>query len=203
MMDTRSSLLRRVRDPADVEGWSEFVALYEPLLQAYVRKQGLSGPDVDDVVQDVLARLLRVLADFDLKRERGRFRTWLWRLTRNILADRARRRQRQARAEGARAEPEAREPSEDEEPEADWCVLHRRRVLEFAKARVRARSHARTWTCFEEYVLRGRPCAEVAAELGVTTNVVAVNSSRVLARLRDYCRTYLEGLADGDDLLPG
>jgi RNA polymerase sigma-70 factor (ECF subfamily) len=203
MMETRSSLLRRVRDPADADGWREFVALYQPLLQAYVRKQGLIGPDADDVVQDVLARLLRALPEFDLNRERGRFRTWLWRLTRNILADRARRRQRRARAEAVRAEPEALDPPEDEEPEADWRMLHRRRVLEFAKDQVRARSQPRTWTCFEEYVLRGRPCAEVAAELGVTPNVVAVSSSRILARLRDYCRHYLEGLADGDDLLPG
>jgi RNA polymerase sigma-70 factor (ECF subfamily) len=203
MMQTRSSLLRRLRDPADADGWRQFVALYQPLLQAYVRHRGLSGPEAEDVVQDVLARLLRTLPEFELNRRRGRFRTWLWRLTHNILADRARRRRRQARAEAARAEPEAREPSEGEEPEADWRALHRRHVLEFAKARVRARCRPRTWACFEGYVLRGRPAAEVAAELGVTPNVVAVNSSRVLTRLRDYCRHDLEGLADGDDLLPG
>jgi RNA polymerase sigma-70 factor (ECF subfamily) len=203
MMETRSSLLRRVRDPADADGWRQFVALYQPLLLAYVRRRGLSGSDAEDVVQDVLARLLRALPEFDLNRERGRFRTWLWRLTHNLLIDRARHRQRHVWAERARAEPEALELPADEEPDADWRVLHRRRVLEFAKDQVRARSQPRTWACFEEYVLRGRPCAEVAAELGVTPNVVAVNSSRVLARLRDYCRHELEGLADGDDFLPG
>jgi RNA polymerase sigma-70 factor (ECF subfamily) len=204
MMKTRSSLLRRVRDPADADGWRQFVALYQPLLQAYVRRRGVSGPDADDVVQDVLARLLRALPEFELDRERGRFRTWLWRLTHNILADRARRRHRRDRAERARAEPEVLGPlPEDEEPDADWRALHRRRVLEFARDQVRARCRPRTWACFEGYVLRGRPAAEVAAELGVTSNVVAVNSSRVLARLRDYCRDDLEGLADGSDLLPG
>jgi hypothetical protein len=52
-------------------------------------------------------------------------------------------------------------------------------------------------------VLRGRPSADVAAALGVSANAVDVNASRVLARLRSYCRTYLEGLTDGDDHLPG
>jgi RNA polymerase sigma-70 factor (ECF subfamily) len=203
MMKTRSSLLRRVRDPADADGWRQFVALYQPLLRAYVRRQGWSGPDAEDIVQDVLARLLRALPEFELNRRRGRFRTWLWRLTRNLLIDRARRQHHRARAERARAEPEALKPAEDEEPDAEWGTLHRRRVLEFAKDQVRARSRPRTWACFEEYVLRGRPCAEVAAELGVTPNVVAVNSSRILARLRDYCRYDLEGLADGYDFLPG
>jgi RNA polymerase sigma-70 factor (ECF subfamily) len=203
MMKTRSSLLRRLRNPADIEGWREFVALYQPLLLAYVRRQGWSGPDADDVVQDVLARLVHALPEFELKRQRGRFRTWLWRLTRNLLIDRARREHHRVLAERATAEPQAMEPAEREEPDADWQALHRRRVLEFAKAQVRARCRHQTWACFEGYVLRGQPCADVAAELGVTPNVVAVNSSRVLARLRDYCRDYLEGLADGDDLLPG
>ena len=40
MNPTRSTLLMRVRDPADAEAWGEFVALYEPLLRAYVRGRG-------------------------------------------------------------------------------------------------------------------------------------------------------------------
>ena len=51
------------------------------------------------------------------------------------------------------------------------------------KAQVRAQYRPRTWACFEQHVLRGRPGAEVAAELGLTANTVTVNASRVLARL--------------------
>ena len=76
-------------------------------------------------------------------------------------------------------------------------------MLGYALAQVRARSRPSTWACFEGHVLHGRTAAEVAAELGVSPNVVAVNSSRVLARLRSYCRDYLEDLADGDEPLPG
>ena len=35
MADTQTTLLRRVRDPADADAWRQFVALYRPLLRAY------------------------------------------------------------------------------------------------------------------------------------------------------------------------
>jgi RNA polymerase sigma-70 factor (ECF subfamily) len=205
MTETSTTLLRRVRDPADADAWREFVALYHPLLRAYALKKGLAGPDADDLVQEVLARLVKALPGFELDQRRARFRTWLWKVTSNALADGARRRSRRDRAERARAAAAGAAPPQagDGEPEADWVAMHRRRVLELAKARARARSHPRTWACFEGHVLWGRPSREVAAELGVSVNAVDVNSSRVLARLRNYCHDYLEELADGDDHLPG
>ncbi|MFI5455261.1 MAG: RNA polymerase sigma factor [Isosphaerales bacterium] len=59
MDQTRSTLLVRIRDPADTKAWGEFVALYQPLLTAYVRQRGLGEEDVRDVVQDVFARLVK------------------------------------------------------------------------------------------------------------------------------------------------
>ena len=53
---TRSTLLMRVRDPADAEAWGAFAALYEPLLTAYLQHQGLGPEDTGDVVQEVFAR---------------------------------------------------------------------------------------------------------------------------------------------------
>ena len=55
---TRSTLLMRARDPADAEARGEFVALYEPLLTAYLQHQGLGPDDTRDVVQAVSARLV-------------------------------------------------------------------------------------------------------------------------------------------------
>ncbi len=48
MDQTRSTLLVRIRDPADTKAWGEFVALYQPLLTAYVRKRGLVEEDARD-----------------------------------------------------------------------------------------------------------------------------------------------------------
>lgn len=197
MTDTRSSLLRRLRDPSDGDSWREFVSLYEPLLLSYVRSRGLCEDDARDVVQDILTDLLRALPHFELDHGRGRFRTWLWQVTRNALADRARRLQRRSQAEAEwrqRLDPDL---LAGEVPESEWLTAYRQRVLDFVLTRVRVQTQPRTWSCFEEHLLRNRPSAAVAAELGLTTNSVYVNASRVLARVREHCAEYLEELGDG------
>jgi RNA polymerase sigma-70 factor (ECF subfamily) len=194
----------RIRDPADAKAWGEFVALYEPLLMAYVRHRGLSEEDARDVVQEVFARLVKTLPDFELDRHRGRFRTWLWQVCQSALVDWARRRRRQARAEDAwlqrLSEPR---PAGERDSDLDWERLHRRRILSFALEKVRARSRPTSWACFERHLLHSRPSAEIAGELGLTANAVDINCSRILDRVRKFCAEHLEGLADGLDALPG
>src|SRR4051812_17885583 len=73
MTETRTSLLRRVRNPADSASWAEFVGLYEPLLMAYVRQRGLDEHDARDVVQSIFITLLRKMPGFELDKSRGRF----------------------------------------------------------------------------------------------------------------------------------
>jgi RNA polymerase sigma factor (sigma-70 family) len=201
---TRSTLLMGVRNPADARAWGEFVALYEPLLTAYIRKRGLGAEDTRDVVQEVFARLVKALPEFELDRQRGRFRTWLWQICQSALADWARQRRRQARAEDAWLDRLS-EPWTASEAESDdgWAGLHRRRILSFALETVRARSQPKTWACFERHLLERRPSAEVADELGLTVTAVNVNGSRILARVRKLCVEHLEGLADGLEPLPG
>src|SRR5262249_50946368 len=164
MAQTGSTLLMGVRDPADAEAWGEFVALYEPLLTAYLQHQGLGPEDTRDVVQDVFARLVKSLPDFELERGRGRFRNWLWRVCRNTLVDWARRRRRRARAGAAWWGRRSESPAESQDDlDSRWETLHRHRVLAFALERVRARTRPTTWACFERHLLHGRPSAEVAA----------------------------------------
>jgi RNA polymerase sigma-70 factor (ECF subfamily) len=200
---TRSTLLMGVRNPADARAWGEFVNLYEPLLTAYIRKRGLREEDARDVVQEVFARLVKALPGFELDRQRGRFRTWLWQICQSALGDWARHRQRQARAEDAwldrLSEPR---PASDADSYGDWAGMHRRRILTFALETVRARSQPKTWACFERHLLQRRPSTDVATELGLKVTAVNVNSSRILERVRKLCVEHLEGLADGLEPLP-
>ena len=193
MTDTRTSLLRRVREPADQASWGEFVALYQPLLLSYVRKHGVGEHDARDVVQGIFIALLRKLPKFELNRSKGRFRTWLWRVAHNAVIDHARAGQRVERAENAvrghRTEEAAREDD-------DWVTMHHKRILAFALERVQDDTAAKSWACFEGHLLRGRPCAAVGAELGLPANTVCVNAARVLKRVRTQCAAYREDLGD-------
>jgi RNA polymerase sigma-70 factor (ECF subfamily) len=193
MVETRVSLIERVRDREDPAAWNEFFDVYRPLLTAYVRKRGVSEHDAADVVQDVFARLVRNLADFEFDPERGRFRTWLWRVTHNALTDWARRRATRDRAE--RVWVDQFQPADDGASEDDWNALYRRRILEVVLERVRATTQPATWECFAGRILADRPAAEIAAETGVSVNAVYVNASRVLARVREECEAFHEPLS--------
>jgi RNA polymerase sigma-70 factor (ECF subfamily) len=191
-METRASLIQRVRENTDNSAWGEFFSVYQPLLYAYVRQRGVSGPDADDVVQEVFAKLTQALSHFEFDAERGRFRTWLWRVTHNALADWARRRNARHRAERDWADEYR--PPEEQHSSVEWDQLYRRRILETVLERVRLSAQTATWACFQGRILEDRPAAEIAAETGLSVNAVYVNASRLLARVREECAALEEPL---------
>jgi RNA polymerase sigma-70 factor (ECF subfamily) len=193
--ETRDSLLLKV-SKGDSDSWSEFVSLYEPLLLSYVLNQGLPRHDANDVVQDVFIKLFRTLPNFKLDRQRGRFRTWLWQVTSTTVVDWWRKETKGDRIEQAARERLRTLSNPGKEPDAEWDQSYRQRVLDFVLEQVREKSQPRTWACFEQHVLEGRPSAEVGKELDLSPNSVNVNASRVLARVRELCLYYQEELPD-------
>jgi RNA polymerase sigma-70 factor (ECF subfamily) len=199
--ETRMSLLDRVRNLGDGRSWSEFHAIYRPLIFSYLRGLGLEEHDAEDLTQEVFERLMVSLPKFKLDRQKGRFRTYLWRLTYNTLVDGARRRQVRDRAEDewVRRFRKADE-SESRILEKRFLDRHRRRILEVALPRVRARVSRTAWACFEGRQVHRRPAAELAAELGITENSVFVHASRVLQEVRRCCAEVEGEPGDDDDL---
>ncbi len=53
MPDTPLSLLARLQQRPDADVWRQLVNLYTPFLQNWLRREGVSPGDVDDLVQDV------------------------------------------------------------------------------------------------------------------------------------------------------
>lgn len=193
-LSTRSTLLERVRDPEDTASWREFVELYEPLLKKFLRSRGVPACDAADIVQDVFTVLFRTLEDFTLDRSRGRFRSWLWTVSRNAMVDHVKRKARRKEAEEEWCRRLA-DLQSDADSIAEFETAHRQRVIDFVLQRVKASAQPATWACFEQHIQRGQPAAAVAQELGITTNSVYVNASRVLERLRRQCLEFDEELS--------
>lgn len=193
-LSTRSTLLERVRDPRDTGSWREFVELYEPLLYRFIQSRGVPDGDASDIVQEVFTTLLRTLGDFTLDRGRGRFRTWLWTVSRNVMVDYVRRKGRRKEAEEEWCRQLASLRS-DQDSLAEFETAHRQRVIEFWLGRLKTETQPTTWACFEQHIHQGRPAAAVAQELGLTPNAVYVNASRVLNRLRRQCTEFDEELS--------
>jgi RNA polymerase sigma-70 factor (ECF subfamily) len=195
--ETRLSLLRRVGDRTDSDGWREFKDLYDPLLFNYARRQGLAEHDARDAVQEVYVKLLQELPSFKLDHSRGRFRTWLWQVTHNTVRDQARKRLRQSNAERSyRERTDILIPSPLDILQAEFAAAHRRRVLEIALKTVKNQTQPATWACYEQHILFDRPSATVAAELGLTVAAVNTNASRVHKKVRERCAYYQEELRD-------
>src|SRR5947209_9927460 len=84
-METSLSLLERLAGTPTDDDWRRLLALYQPLLRAWLARAGVPAPDADDLVQEVLLVVFREVKGFEW-RGPGSFRAWL----RTILVNRTR-----------------------------------------------------------------------------------------------------------------
>ncbi len=82
------AVIRRARAGSD-EAYRELLSAYGPRLYGYFYRATGSSHDAEDLLGEVMLRLLRRLGDYD---ERGRFEPWLFRIAANLVRDRIRRR---------------------------------------------------------------------------------------------------------------
>lgn len=186
---TPVSLLQKLRAaPAasTATAWGRFVKLYTPLLFLSARRVGAGEHEAPDLVQEVFLVLAREMPVF--RHDSGRrFRGWLWTVLLNKWRDRAR--QRAAEPAGADALEGVALPNNVEEfTEAEYRSYLFARAVELMQAELPPTE----WRAWQEYMVQGRPAAEVARELGLTINQVYLAKSRMLRRLR----TELAGLLD-------
>ncbi len=187
---TRASLLLRIRDPRDRIAWGEFVELYAPLVHAYGMKHGLQDADAADLAQEVLRRVARSAGNFEYDPARGKFRGWLFTVTRNELSKLVVRNAKKAKGSGdtqvheVLAQQPERAPDEQEwDREYQWTVFH------WAAERVRQEFREATWQAFWLTAVSGREAADVARELNVSVGAVYIARSRVTARIRQEIQT--------------
>jgi RNA polymerase sigma-70 factor (ECF subfamily) len=165
------------------------------MLFALLRKQGVQDFEANDVVQDVFVKLLAKVHTYE--RENCKFRSWLFSVAHHTLIDRARRRASHRKAlDGWAAQMLQATPSDSVKMAEEWVRIHRTKILRYALESVRRQTSARGWSCFEQRLLRDRPRAEIAAELGLEPNAVFVNSCRVLKTIRAVCQEFDEDLSD-------
>ncbi|MCA1685563.1 MAG: RNA polymerase sigma factor [Planctomycetia bacterium] len=177
MSYTSRSLLQKARDPSDSVSWRKLTDLYSPVIRRWVRPYVSQPADADDVVQDVLALLVRELPRFEHNNNPGAFRAWLRSLTVNRL--RVVWRTRRPLAGG---DDLAEKFDQLEDPSSplsrSWDEEHDRHVATTLLGSIRLEFQAATWHAFEATVLDGRPAPEVAADLGLSVNAVLIAKSQ-------------------------
>ncbi|MGQ0634431.1 MAG: RNA polymerase sigma factor [Planctomycetaceae bacterium] len=188
---TRHSLLVRLADPTDREAWGEFAAIYEPAVYRLARSRGLQHADALDLVQEVLWAVAQAIERWTPDPGRARFRTWLFRVARN-LAINALTRGGRLRGSGDSGIQKllASIPAELEEEVTLYDVEFRREAFRRAADYVRQYSDSAAWEAFWLTAVERVAVAEAATRLQTTPGAIYAARGRILARLRKYVEKY-------------
>jgi len=93
---TRFTLILRVKDQHDEASWEDFVHIYHGYIYAIIRKMNISTPDTEDLTQQLLLNIWNKLPQTEVHEIR-RFRSWLAKITRDLVIDFIRKRSRESK----------------------------------------------------------------------------------------------------------
>jgi RNA polymerase sigma factor (sigma-70 family) len=201
---THWSLVLRARDQSEAAMARLFDQYREPLL-VWLRMQGCSQPDAEDLLHGFLEGMLRRQAFRDVASEKGRFRTFLIKCLKNHVRDELDKKMAAKRGGGqaiasldqtdgqgtAINQPASVDATPDLEYDRAWAksVLDNSfRKLEEECARQRQPA---LYAALEPVIFcddTASPYREIGAGLGMSEAAVKMAASRVRARLRELVR---------------
>ena len=204
---THWSVVLAARDPASPrseQALAELCCAYWCPLYAYLRRQGRSPHDAQDLTQEFFARLLHKDYLHAVEREKGRFRTFLLTAWKRFLANEWDREHAQKRGGFAprvaidQALAESRfavEPSHTLSPDVlfdrQWAMTLLERTMAQLQEEYVATGRATLFEYLQGCLAReesGLPYAEIAARLHLTEAAVKMAVHRLRVRYREILR---------------
>jgi len=210
-LQTRWSLIGRLKDWGDQQSWQEFFDTYWKLIYTVALKAGLSDAEAHEVVQEAVISVAKKMPEFKCDPAAGSFKSWLLTLTRWRIVDQMRKRgnvgqasrlSRQVSAEDqarttetrilrSSADDTARTSTIDRIPdpaglalEAFWNEEWEKNLLAAAAERVKHQVDPEQYQLFDFHVLKKWPAQKVARKLGVNLGKVYFAKYKVSALLR-------------------
>lgn len=191
MIDTNQTLLDRLKALPAHDAWREFYDGYWSPILRYARRLGLSSHQAEEVLQETMVALMRILPGFQYDPRRGRFRNFLLTIVHRKGLQALRRTRRQTTialdaADGA-AKPVENMAIESSDRVATAELDRWRQTLfedSLAQLRTDPEVDERTRAVFESYVVQRRSARAVAAEFGLKENAVYQIKNRLVRRLR-------------------
>jgi RNA polymerase sigma-70 factor (ECF subfamily) len=182
---TRRSLLTRLKNWDDQEGWQEFFDTYAKLIYGLARKCGLSDAESQDVVQETCIAVVRRMPGFRYDPAVGSFKGWLFKITRRRIVDQFRKRLPRERHDLPDSSGQAESPDcVPPEAESTWEREWQQNLLTTALARLKGRVSAKQYQMFDLYVTQAQPMASIIELLGVNRAQVYMAKMRLSRLLR-------------------
>ena len=187
---TSKSLLKRIKQGDEV-AWQQLVNLYGPIISFWINDHHLSCEDAQDVCQDVFASVAKNIDRFERREGTGKFRCWLKVITHSKIANHFRRSGADRAVGGTTAFTridEIPDPEVDDneiEGAPDLTETENAAIVQGVIRLIQDEFRESTWQSFWMTAIEDKTTADVADELGITSEAVRKNKSRVLARLRE------------------
>lgn len=192
--ETHPSLVVRLRNAADHAAWTEFLAIYEPLILRILRGYALQEPDARDLCQQVLTAVARDVDQWKSDGAQASFRRWLFQIARNrALKFLTRQRPGTIGQGGSDAHRQLSLHPDRQDLSAEFEAEYRQQLLLCAAGQIRSEFRESTWQAFWRTCIDGCSIADAARDLGMTAGNVYVARSRVMARLRERVRSLQAG----------
>ncbi len=188
-LQTRASLLKRLRDLDDAESWNRFYETYSRAVRGLARKRGLTNAEAEEVAQEVFKRIAETIHAFEPTERTGSFRRWLYQLARWRSDDKIRERGRLsveplADTHSSGLQPQAQKIAAPDDVEEALEADARRRLLQAALDRLRNRLNPRDLQIFHHLAIEEWPVTKVAGFYGIRPALVYVIRHRVGRQLR-------------------
>lgn len=180
---TSSTLLLSAQN-GDHEAWGRIAAVYEPVLERWLRQFGLGDADTPDIRQEVFVAAFQNLKDFR-RQQTGSFRKWLKTIARNKVNDGWRKQRLPL------AGPVPEDIADSSESAAELSEQKRllfQKIVDFC----RTEFEDATWQMFKMTAMDGIPADEVAGQLGKTRGAVYIARTRVIAKVRECFKDVIE-----------
>lgn len=188
---TTTLLLQQLTDGAE-DAWDAFAERYREPVVHFARRLGIVEAEAEDVAQETLVSFLDAYRRGRYDREKGRIGSFLFALASQQVRTHRRKHRPARRLDQADTAFWSELPGDDALRQS-WDVSWARHVFARCLETARRELEPSTVRAFELTVLEERKAADVAAELGVTTNAVYIAKHRVLTRIKEL-REGLEAL---------
>lgn len=198
-MQTRQSLLERLKDLGDSTSWAEFYRTYSALIYSVARRAGLNEHESEEVVQDTIISVAKKMPGFTYDPARDSFKGWLLTVARWRMRD-----QLQKRPGCGNQDRRAPEVSDEQETrtatiermadpagpdlEAVWDEEWKKNILQAALARIKRQVPPQRYEIYHLHVILGQSVSEVVNALGVTSAQVYLAKHRVGSLLKKEMR---------------
>ena len=182
-LQTRHSLIVRLKNEQNELAWREFVCAYEGFLHQFVRRQGVPERHIPDVTQQILLAISKSIDGWKDDGNTASFRRWLSTISRHVALRFMSRERKQAGGVGGSDLMDALQKIEDR-PDEQLSRRYEHELIVWAAEQVRTEFLASSWKAFWSTVIEQRPVDAVAAELGVSAGSIYMSRSRIMARIK-------------------